>query len=305
MSSRGETQKRRSAERMSRLGAHMSIAGGLPRAVERVLEVEGTALQLFVKSSRQWKARPLALEETGTFRNAVEAAGLERHVMAHASYLINLASSNGVLWRRSLEALSVEVDRCAALGIPYLVLHPGSHGGSGERSGLERLARALDHLYRPPGRKVRASRRQVQVLLEITAGQGNGLGSTFEELAWVLEHASCSDSLGICFDTCHALAAGYEFRDGQTYEETFRHFDRAIGLGRLKAFHLNDSRNGLGSHLDRHEHIGHGEVGLEAFRLILNDPRFRNLPMVLETPKGEDLGEDKINLGVLRAMIGR
>jgi deoxyribonuclease-4 len=282
----------------------MSIAGGFHRAVERAVEVEATALQVFVKSARQWKAAPLASEAVADFRGATAEAGLTDHLMAHASYLINLASPKAELRKRSQDALAVEVERCAALGVPYLVLHPGSHDGAGEREGLERLARGLDRLYRVNARRA-AERRTVTILLETTAGQGNGLGASFDELAWVLENARCADRLGVCFNTCHALAAGYEFRDSRSYLETVRELDRTIGLEHLKAFHLNDSIHGLGSRRDRHQHIGRGEVGLEAFRLILNDRRFRRVPMVLETPKGPDLSDDRVNLGVLRAMIGR
>ena len=282
----------------------MSIAGGFHRAVERAVEVEATALQVFVKSARQWKAAPLAPEAIADFRGATAAAGLTDHLMAHASYLINLASPKAELRKRSQDALAVEVERCAALGVPFLVLHPGSHDGAGERKGLERLASGLDRLYRVNARRA-AERRKVTVLLETTAGQGNGLGASFGELAWVLENARHADRLGVCFDTCHAIAAGYEFRDRRSYLETVRELDRTIGLEHLKAFHLNDSMHGLGSRRDRHQHIGRGEVGLEAFRLILNDRRFRRVPMVLETPKGPDLSEDRVNLGVLRSMIGR
>jgi deoxyribonuclease-4 len=287
----------------------MSIAGGLPKAVERALSVRATALQLFVKSSNQWAARALAPGEADAFRDAVDAAGIGTRVLAHSSYLINIASPDRALWNKSIRALGIELDRCAELGIPSLVLHPGSHVGSGEEEGLRRAAEALDRLFIPSksDRRVdsRASRgrREVKVLLETTAGQGSNLGSRFEELAWVIGRSKCGERLGVCFDTCHALAAGYEFRDARSYRETFRLFDRVIGIDRLDAFHLNDSKTGIGSRRDRHEHIGHGEVGLEAFRLILNDRRFRALPMVLETPKGEDLAEDRVNLDVLRAMV--
>jgi deoxyribonuclease-4 len=282
----------------------MSIAGGMDRAVDRARAVGATALQVFVKSARQWAMRPLGPGVVEAFRNAAIQAGLERHLLAHATYLINLASPRDDLWARSIDALAAEVDRCAGLGIPRLVVHPGSHDGSGSEAGIARVARALDRVYVSRPAATARRRRTVRVLLEITAGQGNTLGSTFEELAGVLERARCVNFLGVCFDTCHALAAGYEFRDAPSFRATFRALDRVIGLSRLEAFHLNDSKNPLGSRRDRHEHIGRGEVGLEAFRLLLNDRRFRRLPMVLETPKGEDLEEDRVNLGVLRAMMG-
>jgi deoxyribonuclease-4 len=282
----------------------MSIAGGMDRAVDRARAVGATALQVFVKSARQWAMRPLRHGDIAAFRDAAAEAGLQRHLLAHATYLINLASPRNDLWARSIDALAAEVDRCAELGIPRLVVHPGSHGGTGSDTGIARVARALDrvHVSRPAATARR--RRAVRVLLEITAGQGNTLGSTFEELAGVLDRARCADLLGVCFDTCHALAAGYEFRDARSFRATFRELDRVIGLERVEAFHLNDSKYPLGSRRDRHEHIGRGEVGLEAFRLLLNDRRFRRLPMVLETPKGEDLEEDRVNLDVLRAMLG-
>jgi deoxyribonuclease-4 len=286
----------------------MSIAGGMPLAVERAVSVGATALQVFVKSSNQWAARPFLAGEPQAFRAAARAAGLDRHTVAHASYLVNLASPDDVLWRRSVEGFGEEIARCSTLGIPFLVVHPGAHVGTGTAAGARRVARALDALFgaRPiKGIRPAAAARGFEVLLEITAGQGSTLGARFEEIALILDRASCSSRLGVCFDTCHALAAGYEFRDARSYRETFAAFDRCVGIARIRAFHLNDSKGGLGSRLDRHEHIGRGRVGLEAFRLILADRRFRGLPMVLETPKGEDLAEDRENLAVLRAMVGR
>jgi deoxyribonuclease IV len=291
-----------------RLGAHMSIAGGMPLAVERAVSIGAGALQVFVKSSNRWAARPFLAGESVAFRAAARGAGLTRHTVAHASYLVNLASPDDVLWRRSVESFGEEMERCAALEIPLLVVHPGSHVGSGAREGSERVVRALDALFgaRPcEGVRAAAVPGGFRVLLEITAGQGSNLGSSFEELARILRRAACSGRLGVCFDTCHALAAGYEFRDARSYRETFAEFDRVVGIARILAFHLNDSKGGIGSRLDRHEHIGRGQVGLEAFRLILADRRFRGLPMVLETPKGEDLREDRENLAILRAMAGR
>lgn len=284
---------------MPYLGAHMSIAGGLPKAVERALAVEATALQVFVKSSNQWAARAFADGEAEAFRRAARAAGIEGKILAHASYLINLASPDEALWGKSTAALGVELDRCEALAIPWLVVHPGSHVGAGVEAGVDRVARALDRAL--AGRR----RKGAGVLLEITAGQGNTLGSRFEELAAVIAKARRPDRLGICFDTCHALAAGHEFRDARSYRAMMRAIDRSIGLERLRGFHLNDSKGDLGSRLDRHEHIGRGRVGVEAFRLILSDPRFAEVPMVLETPKAEDLAEDRINLGVLRELATR
>lgn len=275
----------------------MSIRGGLPRAVERAVAVEATALQVFVKSARQWAAAPLAAAEVEAFRSQLDEHGLGRHTLAHGTYLMNLAAPAGEVRERSLHVLGVELERCARFGIPYLVVHPGSHLGAGEEAGCERVAGALD--------QVLDAGEAPMILLEVTAGQGTCLGWRFAHLGWILEHARASARLGVCFDTCHALAAGYELRDSRAFEATFAEFDRSIGLERLRAFHLNDSRGKLGSRTDRHAHIGEGRLGLDPFRRLLNDRRFRELPMVLETPKGEDLAEDRRNLQVLRALVER
>jgi deoxyribonuclease-4 len=277
----------------------MSIAGGMPGAVQRARTVGATALQVFVKSASQWRARPFAEGEVEAFRTATAEAGLAGHVTAHSTYLVNLASPDDALWERSTATFVEELRRCTQLAIPCLIVHPGSHMGAGEEVGLARLTAALDVALEAEGTEA------TDVLLEITAGQGRCLGGTFEEIASVLDGVRCPSRLGACFDTCHALAAGYEFRDAVSYAETFARLDSTIGLSRLRAFHLNDSRGALGSRVDRHAHIGRGEVGLEAFRLLLNDPRFRGLPMVLETEKGDDLAEDRENLAVLRSLVGR
>ena len=286
------------------LGAHMSIAGGFARSVDRAEQVEATALQLFVKSTRQWDARPINRDEAEAFRRRLDRSGLSPYTLAHSSYLINLATPDRSLRERSIRALRDEVERCAMLGIPHLVLHPGSHLGLGEQRGLERVTAALDRILAPrrPSRSTAAGSR-VTVLLETTAGQGSNLGHRFEQLAWILDRARCTERLGVCLDTCHVLAAGYDLRDKSSFMATFGEFERVVGLERLQALHLNDSMNALGSRKDRHEHIGRGALGLPAFRLLLNDPRFAGLPMVLETPKGEDLAEDRENLSLLRALV--
>jgi len=278
----------------------MSIEGGIDRAIERACSVEATALQVFVGSNRQWRSRRLPAAEVARFRAAAHETGLAPFTLAHAGYLINLAARDDTLRRRSIAALRQEVVRCESLGIPYLVLHPGAHGGAGLEQGLEKVARGLDEVLLTGGRKT-----AVRVLLETTAGQGTSLGHRFEHLAGVIERARCAARLGVCFDTCHVLAAGYDFRDRRSYCATFAELDRRVGLGRLLGFHLNDSVHGLGSRRDRHAHIGRGEVGLAAFRLILSDPRFRSIPMVLETPKGPDLAEDRANLSILRGLARR
>jgi deoxyribonuclease-4 len=279
----------------------MSIGGGMHRAVERAAEVEATALQVFVKSSRQWSARPLDPAEVDDFRRRIEERDLARFTLAHASYLINLASPDAALWEKSVQAFGVEIARCAELGIPYLVVHPGSHVGSGEQAGMTRVAQALERLLDGRGA---ASSSAVTVLLETTAGQGTNLGHTFEQIGWILSHSGVEERLGVCFDTCHVLAAGYDIRDAASLRRTWKQFDEIIGLAHLKAFHLNDSKFGPGSRRDRHEHIGKGQAGIEPFRSIVNDRRFRELPMVLETPKGEDLAEDRENLSLLRSLVG-
>jgi len=275
----------------------MSVQGGLPRALDRAREVDATALQVFVKSARQWAARPPSPEEAERFREGLAADGLERHTLAHASYLINLASPDDSILHRSIEALSDEVERCEVFGIPFLVLHPGAHVGSGEQAGLNRVARSLDRVL---GRRSR--RGAVVILLENTAGQGSNLGHRFEQLGQLLEQTRAADRLGVCFDTCHALAAGYELDSARSYRSTMDQLDRTVGLSRVLAFHLNDSKFGVGSRKDRHEHIGQGFVGLEGFRRILRDRRFDDVPMVTETPKGVDLVEDRRNLATLRSL---
>ncbi len=281
-----------------RLGAHMSTRGGLPRAVERGRLIDATALQVFVKSARCWSAPPPRLDEARSFRAGLVEHDLALHTLAHASYLINLASPEGAAWRRSVAALTDELERCALFGIPYLVVHSGSHLGAGEEAGLGRVVRALDRALE--------SARGVTLLLENTAGCGSNLGHRFEQLGWIFERVEAPpERLGMCFDTCHAVAAGYALADERSYGETMAEIDRVMGLGRLRAFHLNDSAFAAGSRRDRHAHIGHGAVGLDGFRRIVNDPRFEQLPMVLETPKGEDLAEDRINLRILRALVAR
>ena len=281
-----------------RLGAHQSIDGGLHRAVVRAREAGCEVLQVFTRNSNQWRAKNLAQEEIALFREALVREGIGG-VAAHGSYLINMASPDDVIYRRSVEALGLELDRCEALGIPSLVLHPGAHIGAGLEAGIARIAAAIDEaLGERPGVATR-------VLLEVWAGQGSTIGGRFEEIRDILGRVREPERIGVCFDTCHAFAAGYDLRTRAAYDETFEAFDRAIGVGKIAAFHLNDSKGELGCNLDRHEHIGKGWIGLEAFRLLLNDPRFTNVPKYLETPKGLDLREDIENLGALRALIGR
>jgi deoxyribonuclease-4 len=265
------------------------------RALDRAESVGCDAVQLFVKPNRSWAVPVLTDEQVVLFRSKAETMGM-RPVVGHASYLLNLCSPRDDLWRKSIDTLGIELERCEALGVPWLVLHPGAHVGTGEEAGLVRMARALGEVHAAtPG-------FQTRLLLETTAGQGTKLGYRFEHLAWLLEQTPEGERLGICLDTCHVFAAGYELRTLEGYARTMEAFDRAIGLERLKAIHLNDSKGELGSRKDRHEHIGKGHIGLEGFCHVLGDPRLGGLPGLLETPKSDDLHEDRENLAVLRSL---
>lgn len=279
---------------MPYLGAHMSIAGRVDQALYRGREVGCEAVQIFTKQPNRWAAKPLSEEEIAAFRTAWKETGIGP-VLAHDAYLINLASPEAALWEQSAQAFQVELERCRALGLPWLVTHAGAHRGAGEEEGLKRIVEALD--------RVCAAVPEVLVLLETTAGQGGYLCYRFEHLAYIRQHAACPERLGVCFDTCHVFAAGYELRTPEGYAATMRHLDEVVGLEHVKAFHLNDALKGLGSRVDRHTHIGQGQLGLEPFRLLLNDPRFANHPMVLETPKGPEMEEDRVNLAVLRSLL--
>jgi deoxyribonuclease-4 len=284
------------AEQRLLLGAHQSIAGGVEKSLERGQEVGCDTIQIFVKTPNRWASKPLADENVVAFKEGVAVTGIWP-VFAHALYLINLATPDDELWQKSLDALADDLERCEALGLPGLVIHPGSHMGSGEEAGLARISAALDEVH------VRLSGYQAQVWLETTAGQGAHLGYTFGQLRAMINGVKEPERLGICFDTAHAFAAGHELRTREGYETTWAEFDAVLGLDLLKAIHLNDSKKELGSRVDRHEHIGQGLLGLEPFRFLLNDPRFRGIPMTIETEKGPDLAEDKENLAVLRSLV--
>lgn len=291
---------------MPYLGAHMSVAGGLPLAVDRATRHGCRALQIFTRPTSQWRARPLETSEIDQFREKVKAAGLVGPA-SHASYLINVATAKPALRAQSMTALAEEIDRAEALGLLGVVLHPGSYTDGTEERGLRLIADALQELL-----AARAGGRTL-VLLEQTAGQGTALGYRFEHLATLLDHLGGHPRIGVCLDTCHLLAAGYDLCSPTGYEQTFADFDRLVGLDRLKLFHLNDSKKPCGSRVDRHEHIGKGCLGLEPFRRLLNDPRFADRPMVLETPKqdGTSKGEpqvdpfDEMNLAALNGLIER
>jgi len=283
-----------------RLGAHASVAGGLVTAFDRGHTATSDSIQIFTKSNRQWQAKPLTAEEIAAWRErmvAEEASGGIFPVVAHAAYLINIASPEETIWQKSYDALKIELERCEALGLPYLALHPGSHLDAGEEVGLSTVARTLSRLHtETPG-------FAAMVCLEGMAGQGTNLGRTFEQLGWLLEHTAAGERLGICLDSCHLYAAGYDIGTSEGYAQTMEAFERIIGLERLKIVHLNDSVYELGSRRDRHADIGEGTVGLDGFRNFVNDPRLADLPGLLETDKSEDLHEDIENLARLRSLL--
>jgi deoxyribonuclease-4 len=283
---------------MPLFGAHLSIAGGCHHALLAARDYGCETVQLFSKNANQWKARPLTDAEAALFRRTLRQTRL-RYPMVHDSYLINLASPDETLYRKSIEAFVEEVQRAEQLGVAYLVTHPGAHVDSGEDAGLQRVASALDEVHR------RCPDHRVKVLLETTAGQGTTLGHRFEHLARILQLVADPKRLGVCFDTCHVFAAGYALAPAIEYRRTMKEFDRIIGLKWLKAFHVNDSLKPLGSRVDRHAHVGRGHLGLEPFRLLVNDRRFRNRPMILETPKEEGAKKDMdaVNLATLRELV--
>jgi deoxyribonuclease-4 len=273
----------------------MSIAGGVHLALQRAKSIGCNAVQLFVKSSNQWRAKPLSSEEIDLFHEE-SASFTPGFVIAHTSYLINIASPDQALLKKSAASLLVELQRCAILGIPHLVLHPGSHRGAGVDQGISTIAGTINRLYEE------TAGDRTSILLEITAGAGNTIGSRFEELAAIIDLIEDRSRVGICFDTCHAFTAGYDIRTKKAYNATFRALDETIGFDYLRAFHLNDSLKEFGSHKDRHTHIGQGEIGIDAFSYLMKDKRFIDRPMVLETPKGPDLKEDVENLALLRSL---
>ena len=286
------------AARLPLLGAHQSIAGGYHKAVEIGVQAGCQVIQVFTKNTNQWRGRPISREEARRFREAVAGSGVACP-LAHDSYLINLASPDDTLWKRSIDAMAEELQRAATLGIPWVVAHPGAYTTASEEEGLKRVVAALDEV-------LGKASETTGVLLETTAGQGTTLGWRFEHLAAILADVKDNSRLGVCFDTCHVFAAGYKLSARSDYRATMREFDKIVGLDRIRAFHLNDSLKDFGSRVDRHAHIGCGRIGLDGFRWLLCDRRFRDVPMVLETPKGKENGEgcDVVNLRKLRELAG-
>ena len=273
----------------------MSIAGGLHLALERGHALGCFAVQIFVKNQRQWAAPPLRDDDVRAFRAARRASRV-RSVFAHASYLINLASPDPAAWQRAVSFFTDELERAEALGLACVAIHPGSHLGTGTEAGLDRVAQAVAEVLR------RTRGYRVRVALENTAGAGGSVGRTFGELGALVKRLDGARRVGVCLDTCHLFAAGYDIRSPAGYDAAMAECAREVGIGRVVAFHLNDARAPLGSGLDRHEHIGRGYLGLPAFRLLLNDPRFAAVPKVLETPKEPEPAADLRNLATLRRL---
>ena len=281
---------------MDLLGAHVSIAGGIHNAVDRGVASGCGVIQLFTQNSNQWKGKVVSDQDATLFREKFTASGLA-DVVSHDIYLINLAAAPGEVQDKSLVAFREELERCARLGIGKIVMHPGSHNGDGEEVGLRRVSEAFDLLFS------QVPQFTGKVLLENTAGQGSNLGYKFSHLKSIIEGSSFPGRFGVCLDTCHAFAAGYQIAEKDGYRRTFDEFDQAVGISTLMAFHLNDSKKGLGCKVDRHEHIGAGTLGLEPFRFIMNDPHFRLVPKVIETPKGDNEEMDAVNLQLLRSLV--
>ncbi len=276
----------------------MSIAGGYYKAVETAHRCGCDCVQLFTKNNNQWRAKPITDDDIERFKTALRSCGI-RHAVAHDSYLINLASPDAALWKKSIDALVEELERAGQLGLPYVVAHPGAFTTSSEKAGLRRVIRALNQVHR------RLSDQAAQCLIETTAGQGTNLGWRFGHLGFILDEVRHPEKLGVCFDTCHVFAAGYRMHTEKEYRSTVAELRKTVGIDKVRAIHLNDSKADLASRVDRHEHIGQGKMGLAPFRWLLNDRRFRRVPMYLETPKGTKNGVDfdVINLRTLRRLI--
>ncbi len=278
------------------LGAHMSIAGEVGQALIRGQQVGCDCIQIFTKSSRQWASKPFSEAEIATFKRNLRETGIKM-VIAHDSYLVNLGAPDNALRIKSVKGFIDELERCEALGVPFLVAHPGSHVGSGEEQGIKTIAKSIDEAH------ARCKGFKTKIALEITAGQGSNLGYSFQQMGQIFDAVTENERLRLCFDTEHAFAAGYDLRTEEEYEKTFALLDEHVGLEKIVAFHLNDATKPINSRIDRHQHIGQGFIGLDAFRRLLNDARFFGIPMCLETPKGPDLKEDVENLATLRSLF--
>ena len=277
-------------------GAHMSVSGGLSKAFDRAQSIGINTMQVFTKNQNRWEQKPAAPEEITRWFQAQATTGISP-VVSHAAYLLNLGTPDDTIWQRSINALIDELTRAEQLGILGVVLHPGAHMDSGEAAGVARIIAGLDRAHEA------TAGYKTLTLIETTAGQGSALGYRFEQLQAMLGGVKTPERVGFCFDTCHVFAAGYDIRTPETYAATITDFDRLVGIERIKCFHFNDSKKGLGQRVDRHDAIGTGMLGLTAFANILNDARFAAVPMILETPKSEDMHEDVENLRALRGLI--
>jgi len=277
-------------------GAHESISGGVFNAIERGRTATCDTIQMFNKSNSQWRAKKIEQAELDKYFEMIKETGVTV-ATSHSSYLINIASPVKELNEKSYASLKEEMERCEMLKIPNLVMHPGSHVGTGEEAGIKRIIKNLNKLFKE------LKNNSVCLLLETTAGQGSNLGYTFEQIGEMIDGVKVQDHIGVCLDTCHIFAAGYPISDPKEYKKTMKKFDDIIGIDKLKIIHMNDSKKEFGSRKDRHEHIGKGHIGIEAFRNIVNDKRLKNIPMILETPKEEELKEDIENLKLLRSLV--
>jgi deoxyribonuclease-4 len=290
--------KVRASDAAPLLGVHVSTAGGVITAFDRAEKLGINTFQLFVKNNKQWFAKDFEDGEAEAFRKRRSAWKGKGPLVAHACYLLNIGSSDPAINERSRESFKKELERANLLGIEYFVFHPGSHTGTGEESAIQNIAAALDAIHRETEGYATKS------VLEVTAGQGSAVGYKFEHLEQILEKVRDKNRVGVCLDTCHMFAAGYDIRSVESWETTWAEFGARIGFDRLVCIHTNDSKKGLRSRVDRHEHIGEGEIGIEAFRLLMNDPRLAGIPKILETPKDDEMTEDFVNLAKLKSLIG-
>ena len=276
------------------LGAHISIAGGVDKALLRGSKIGCSTIQIFTKNNNRWKANPLLKDNIKRFIALSEKTKINR-IFAHTSYLINLSSPNKTMFRKSYKSFFEEIERCEILQIPYIVVHPGSTLGKSLEAGIDTISEAFN--------KILSEKKDTDVMIciETTAGQGSSIGFRFEHIAEILEKTD--NRIGVCIDTCHIFAAGYDFRDKKSYNKTFKKFNEIIGFKNLKVIHINDSKRELGSRIDRHEHIGEGYIGIKAFELLMNDAKLRGIPKILETPKGPDMKEDIVNMNKLIGLI--
>ncbi len=278
------------------LGAHTSTSGGVSKAIERAKKLNFSAIQIFTKNNNRWFSKPLEENEIDKFKILDDKSTI-KFIVSHDSYLINLCASNPEILKKSQNAFVDELTRCEILGIPYLNFHPGSHTGRGEDDGLKVIAESINIAHS------KTKDFKVSSMLEITAGQGTVLGYKFEHINRIIENVEEKQRMSVCIDTAHMFAAGYDFRDEDSYHKTMKEFDDIIGMDKLKCFHMNDSKKELGSKVDRHEHIGKGFIGLDGFRNIMNDERLIDIPKILETPKGKEQLEDLENLNILKDLI--